>query len=196
MSDSFYYFFSAVPQVLGGILALFGVFVIFKIQGLKTQLIGISRPLITIVELLHEEDLRLHNDSRMTSVVTNTSTILRESVLREDTHEIKAILDKITIIVSDFKQQFETYQRHYNDVYNALQTLIKNTIRLSVLTAILIVFCLATIPFGDLILQHPIVLYLIFSVVVLCICISFGGLISILKKALNDSGIASIKNRG
>ena len=43
MSNSFYYFFSATPQVLAGILALFGVFIIFKIQTLKSELIGIGQ---------------------------------------------------------------------------------------------------------------------------------------------------------
>ena len=39
MESSFYYFFSSTPQVLGGVLALFGVFVIFKIQALKDELL-------------------------------------------------------------------------------------------------------------------------------------------------------------
>jgi len=39
MENSFYYFFSATPQVLATILALFGFFLIFKIQALKDELI-------------------------------------------------------------------------------------------------------------------------------------------------------------
>ena len=42
MKDSFYYFFSATPQVLGAILALFGVFVIFKIDNLYKRLKSIG----------------------------------------------------------------------------------------------------------------------------------------------------------
>jgi len=38
MSNSFYYFFSTTPQVLAAILALFGVFVIFKIQTLEIKI--------------------------------------------------------------------------------------------------------------------------------------------------------------
>jgi hypothetical protein len=46
MENSFYYFFSAVPQVLGGVLALFGVFVVFKVQSLKSQLLGIAKTFV------------------------------------------------------------------------------------------------------------------------------------------------------
>ena len=49
MSNSFYYFFSAVPQVLAAILALFGVFVVFKIQNTETQLIAIGKSLKSLV---------------------------------------------------------------------------------------------------------------------------------------------------
>ena len=42
MENSFYYFFSAVPQVLGGVLALFGVFVLYKIQTLKDEQVSIA----------------------------------------------------------------------------------------------------------------------------------------------------------
>jgi hypothetical protein len=50
MSNSFYYFFSAVPQVLSGILALFGVFVIFKVQTLKSHLFGIVPAILNEME--------------------------------------------------------------------------------------------------------------------------------------------------
>ncbi len=46
MSNSFYYFFSAVPQVMGGILALFGVFIVFKIQAIESNIIGIGQSLL------------------------------------------------------------------------------------------------------------------------------------------------------
>ena len=38
--NSFYYFYSAVPQVLGGILAIMCFFLIFKIQTLKEELVA------------------------------------------------------------------------------------------------------------------------------------------------------------
>ncbi len=42
MNNSFYYFYSATPQVLSGVLALFGVFVIFKIQTIKSEILSIG----------------------------------------------------------------------------------------------------------------------------------------------------------
>lgn len=49
MTNSFYYFFSAAAQVLAAILALFGVFVIFKIQSLTSELLEEGRKLEHIV---------------------------------------------------------------------------------------------------------------------------------------------------
>lgn len=187
MSNSFYYFFSAAPQVLGGILALFGVFVIFKIQGLKNQLIGISRPLLNIIDQIHAQEVSLEN--RMTNVVTSTSINLKASILREDTYEIKAILDGVSITYSLFKDEFESLRLRFNTIYNSFQILVRGTIKWSIFTATLIIFCLSTIPFGEFILNHLKVLYVIFGLVILGIGLSFYGLISILKKALIDSGM-------
>ena len=64
MSDSFYYFFSATPQVLGGILALFGVFVIFKIQTIKAELIASG-------QILHNRGNLLYSTGG-TSIVSGT----------------------------------------------------------------------------------------------------------------------------
>ena len=45
-NNSFYYFFSTVPQVLGAVLALFGVFVIFKIQTIQQDLLGLAKSIM------------------------------------------------------------------------------------------------------------------------------------------------------
>jgi hypothetical protein len=42
-SNSFYYFFSATAQVSGGILALYAVFVVFKIKTRKDELLGLGQ---------------------------------------------------------------------------------------------------------------------------------------------------------
>jgi len=186
LNSSFYYFFSATPQVLAAILALFGVFVIFKIQSLKKQLIGIGQSLLSTVERIYIEDVRDHNDSRMTNITGPTTIMLRDSLQREDTYKIKTTIDGITIIVSGIKPEFETLKMRYIGIYRIFKTLVRRTIDWSILTAILIIFCLATIPFAYLILKHNFFLYIIFSVVIVGISLSFYGLISILKKALND----------
>jgi hypothetical protein len=45
MENAYYYFFSATPQVLAGIIALFGVFVLFKLQALSNELSPIANNL-------------------------------------------------------------------------------------------------------------------------------------------------------
>lgn len=39
MENSFFYFFSATPQALAAILALFGFFLVFKLQSLKEEML-------------------------------------------------------------------------------------------------------------------------------------------------------------
>ena len=185
MSNSFFYFFSAVPQVLAGILALFGVFVIFKIQTLKIQLIGIGQSVIDEVKLLISRP-SLPASKRLMSLPgfnTNAEDIKR-NVFRNDINGLKSAIDDID------KQHFGDYQLMYNELYESLKSLVKNTICWSIFTAAIIIICLTTIPFGDLILKHIFILYTLFIVVIICIIICFYGLISILKKSLNNSQIS------
>jgi hypothetical protein len=87
-----------------------------------------------------------------------------------------------------FTQSNLYYQRNkYYAVYNFLQKLILQTISWSIFTAIIIFLCLATIPFGDFIINHPILLICIFCAFILFILICLSGLIYILVKSLFDT---------
>lgn len=44
--NSIYYAFSAIPQVLAGAIALFGVFILFKVEEINKQLIGFGKSLL------------------------------------------------------------------------------------------------------------------------------------------------------
>lgn len=184
MTNSFYYFFSATPQVLAAILALFGVFVIFKIQIIKAQLFGIGQSIIDEVETrrVNMKPSILNEKMKNISIITR----IKKTIHRHDINELKDVISLIE------NQDFELYWREYNYVYYFHQSLIRSTINWSIFTAIIIIICLATIPFSDLILNHIYILYALFNVVIVCIIICFYRLILILKKSLNDTGFTSL----
>lgn len=126
------------------------------------------------------------NENSLASVNAYTSTIFREAVVREDTFDIKKILDSIKVGYSG-KHPFNDHKELYIHRYQILQSLIKRTLNWSIFTSLVIVFCLSIIPFADFILKQTFILYLTFCFVVACIGIIFIGLIYILKKALYDS---------
>jgi hypothetical protein len=199
MSNSFYYFFSATPQVLAAILALFGVFVVFKLQSLQSRLVGIGQTILGLVEStpLYYETLRNTSTSNKIrkAIQTNDIKLLREyvnsidaEVLRvksaneaDDKKELKTAIDLRLL------ERFNPISRNYKDVYDARQYLIRDTVRWSIFTAISVVFCLSIIPFGDLILKNIFILYTLYNTLIVCLIISFLGLISILRRALIDS---------
>ncbi len=55
MVNSIYYTFSTIPQVLAGAVALFGVFVLYKIQVINSQLIGLGDALLREVSPINDK---------------------------------------------------------------------------------------------------------------------------------------------
>lgn len=183
--NSFYYFFSAVPQVLGGILALFGVFVIFKIQTLKSQLLSIGQSIYD-----KGDNLIRTTGVIFSKEIGNTSFlfVLERGLKKNNINDLKYVIDMIDDDLDEGNiiqaLHFKLYHENYCEVFDTLQSLINSTIKWSVFTACIIVFCLAVIPFGNLILKHTTIQYILFNVLIVCIILCFYGLISILKKAL------------
>lgn len=199
MSNSFYYFFSATPQVLAAILALFGVFVVFKLQSVQSRLVGIGQTILHLVEStpLYYDTIRNTSTSNKIrkAIQTNDIKLLREYVNLIDTEvlRVKSANDANdkkelkTAINLRLLERFNPISRNYKDVYDARQSLIKDTVRWSIFTAISVVFSLSMIPFGDLILKNICILYILFNALIVCLIISFMGLIAILRRALIDS---------
>jgi hypothetical protein len=174
METSFYYFFSAVPQVLGGVLALFGVFVVFKIQTLKSQLLGIGNAVIlkiqdkiNVLEIINNEDKR--------ATLSNIQTYIEKSDI-EGLSEIMKLLTNAQVTI---------FRDNYQATYSFLKDLINNTVKASIYTALVVVLTLALIPFGTFFLNHIILLYVLFAAVILAIGGCFYLFVSILKIALN-----------
>jgi hypothetical protein len=182
MENSFYYFFSATPQVLGGIMALFGVFVIFKIELIKTELIGVGHAIYDdnykFAESKLPIDLLVDNEDN--KVILDR---IRKVITRKDIQSLTSIFELIDKYGNCY---YETYSSAYFLYLNAYKTLLKQTVRWSIFTTILIIICLSMIPIGHLICNHIFILYLLFILVLIGIIINFYGLITILKKSLND----------
>jgi len=174
MGNSFYYFFSATPQVLGGILALFGVFVIFKIQNLKSQMIGIGQSIVNEIPLDVRYLISLSDKE-------HTNTIIKDLEKSIQGHDIKNVRININRISNPY---YGEYLNNFNGLYKFLHFLIKRTITWSIFTAGLIVLCLAVIPLGNYILNHSWFLYFSFGLVIVCLVYCFYGLISILRRSL------------
>jgi hypothetical protein len=180
MENSFYYFFSATPQVLAGILALFGVFVIFKMQAIKMELLSFGRSILEEARAKWNGD---PNEKIASTRLGDTSLILEidNAIQRQDISKIYRLIEGIDH--RDLKYSITLY----SEIYKFLQTLLKRTFYLSLFTAMVIILCLSIIPFGKYLLCHLEVLYVTFGIIIVSIIISFSGLIYILRDSLNDT---------
>lgn len=169
LKNSFFYFFSATPQVLGGVMALLGVFVIFKIQTIKSQLIGIGKSIYNEAKELIDK-----NNPSFTSEI-------KQAIKRKDIHELKRVFDSIE------KEDFGFHHKAYQQLYDFHINLMRATILLSIFTAVTIILCLSVIPFGTFFLKYPCLLYILFIAVIASIIICLGGFLFILVKSLKES---------
>jgi hypothetical protein len=178
MENSFYYFFSSAPQVLSGILALFGVFVIFKIQSLKENLLGSGQ------EILDEFERR--PDIQNTVQKSNEYLVfrLKKAIHKHDIYLLKTHIKDIIAIVNT--PSFKQLEEIYNQKLIFLNLLVKNTIISSIITAILIVICLTILPFGKILLNNACILFLVFATILLCISYCIFTLVRILIKSLKE----------
>ncbi len=179
LSNSFYYFFSAVPQVLSGVLALFGVFVIFKIQSIKSELIGIAQ----IVEKINNYfklkiSEKTQDDEKNVKEVSHR--VLMEQIEKSDLSAISKILNAMTEPI------YFNYRDSYNKSYRILKLLSTATLGASVYTAIVIFIALLILPFGHFFLLHATLLYILFGVVLLAVGFSLLLFVKILMKSFND----------
>jgi hypothetical protein len=181
MDTSFYYFFSSTPQVLGAIMALFGVFVIFKIQSLVEVMLIIAKDIALFIDKSYEgyeksikkilDAIDERNIKDLNITITSLSDGLFSPVL---TYELRP--DDF-VAYGNYKKRFATLHTIYND-------LIKNTITTTFLTAIIIVVCLILLPFVRFLTEFPCLLFSIFGIITICIGIVLWKLIYILKRSI------------
>jgi hypothetical protein len=175
MENSFYYFFSAVPQVLGGVLALFGVFIVFKVQSLNSELYSIGSAVIT-------------KGNQLINVKEIAKGVMKHVTMAEigscvDKADLKGLSEQFTTITDI---QFMVFKDVFNEKYSFLKMIIQRTIFASIYTAIVIFTALTMIPFGTFMTDHPIVLNIIFLIMGVSIGMSFYLFIRILRTSLNS----------
>ncbi len=188
MTDSFYYFFSTVPQVLAAILVLFGVLVVFKIHGLNSDLLGIATDIIDAAEKLEVSPPHLDQSifDGTIGVTTEMITELNSYYKRKNTKGLKSVVDKMLSIQYAFNDSTDLLIKSYADAYNFLQTLIKRTINFSVLSAIILILCIGILPLGEVILKHAAILDFLFVLIIAGIIICLYFLIKILTTSLKE----------
>jgi hypothetical protein len=181
MKDSFYYFFSAVPQVLATILALFGVFVLFKLQSLTIELLSVGEEFLDKTEFIKDE-----NDCKDRIVLRNKiHSALFRSVDSKNIMTFKENLDLSTNNKIYQGDKLVHIENKFNNIYSVYKSLKNETIKSSFFTAIIIIICLAIIPFEKWLICYSIIVYVTFTIIIICISIIFYKLISILKKSFN-----------
>jgi hypothetical protein len=186
-TNSFYYFYSAVPQVLGALLALFGVFVIFKVSDLKNQMIGICMTIKDEAESYTFKDgsfLKL-NEEMDNSTIFKSLTRYMERI---DLVGLKRTLELIN------NQHFGIPLIRYSDLFSVRKKLIFWTIILSIYTSIIILFCLVCLTLGEKILSCPELLRMLFIITLVLIFICFSGLIYVLIKSIVEKDYSTIPN--
>jgi len=192
MTNSFYYFFSATPQVLAAILALFGVFVIFKVQTIKSELLAFGQVINNRFANLVEPGEILKDDAP----TKNFRKAIRDSIYKcihsKDMDELKEIIDgindenKYKVVCDDIidDNDYNINQKKFIKEYTNLRKIINRTIYLSLLTAFVIIICLATIPLDNYIHCNIFLLNYLFGFVLVSVFCIFSGLIYILIKSL------------
>lgn len=179
MSNSFYYFFSATPQVLGAVLALFAVVVIFKIQNLSDELLSIAKNILPLIDDLIETE---KNDVLRIKIQLYRQMTF-DNIKSKNIKNIKHFVDVNSFKFND--ASYGNYKEEFLSVY-VLYVKIKNRVlNISIITAITIILCIAVIPFGEFILCHLILLYLIFGITILSASFIFYSLYTVLKSSLD-----------
>ena len=143
MENSFYYFFSSVPQVLGAVLALFGVFVVFKIELLTKLLISIANDVAEILESFQ----RTEND------FNGIYKAIDENNIKDLYTIIAALGDGYFCSELNPTTPFKTMGTYNNNkvrfatLYFIYKNIIGKTINTSIFTAVIIIVCLILLPF-------------------------------------------------
>jgi len=182
LSNSFFYFYSATPQVLGGIMALFAVFVIFKIQALTKELLSLADYVHNILQNINEKG----DSDEIKKKRTDLAWGIKRNIEAENIVQVYEAINKYTDELHPINRVYNIRQARFDSVYTKRQNLIDDTIAASKITAFIILFCLGILPFGKLVICHTVFMGIIFGAVLVCVGIIFYKLLSILKKSFNQ----------
>jgi hypothetical protein len=177
MENSFFYFFSAVPQVLGGILALFGVFIIYKLQNLNSEI------LIKGGEFVQYYTSHTKNDDPASSAILEMNAYkIKDAVKSGNLKLLKILVDNIR---DDKINKSEKYIELGN-LFKLGPNLQDAAIIYAIFTAAIIVICLSIIPFSQFFHCHIYLLKFTFGLIIFLIIICFVYLINILSTSIRN----------
>ena len=165
MSNSFYYFFSATPQVLAAIMVMFGVLIMYKITSFRDRLIGNAQTIT--------EDLK-RNPNQVVSKNQKTPSIIASLE--------RSIVMKEIVLLSYYISEMDnitdaglmTLVQIYVAKRRALLRLIKWTYLMTFLSSATIIICLCIIPLGEEILCNITLLFITYIVMGILVLLSFG----------------------
>ncbi|HVN57587.1 MAG TPA: hypothetical protein VMT63_04765 [Bacteroidales bacterium] len=178
INSSFYYFFSTTPQVLGAILALFGVFVIFKIQSMKSQLFGMGQTIIDDywIKWGKSNALILNDNIGNDDIITELNLSISRNSLSSLDNTINLVENK----------EFALYVKSFNNMNGFLKSLVNETILWSAFTSLTLFISLLIIPCGNFLLSHKTLLTTSFIFILICIFMCLVGMLLILIKSIKE----------
>jgi hypothetical protein len=175
MDSSFYYFFSATPQVLGAILGLFSVIIIFKIQAVKSDLIAKATAILSV--------LKTKVRKKVTKSISTTSLIkeLETAIAEKSVFKIAIWL---TYIEPHKIEEIEFSISIFDREVAQLKDLIKYIIYATYITSGTIIYCLILIPLGPTILKYTELLFPLFIIGVSGVAMSLHFYIFIFRMCI------------
>mgnify|MGYP003631905634 CR=1 FL=1 len=96
--NTFLYFFSTIPQVLSGLIALLGVFVLFKFQSIKSAIVSFGRQTL---DYLDEDFILKISDDHINSMKKN----LQHGIVRNDQ---ETVASQVSGINTQLKKNVDT----------------------------------------------------------------------------------------
>jgi hypothetical protein len=176
MENAYYYFFSAVPQVLAGIIALFGVFVIFKLQALSNEL-------SPIVSTLYDT-LRSSNKQEYSEIRLNLAKLCFNAYNNKSFKTVSDYFKTFDNNIFSSYPNYTVYNRRFINTFNVYEDLFRRTVCATTFTGILIVICLALLPFAKFLSCYTVLIFIMFAIIIACVSTVFCLLVTILKKSL------------
>ena len=119
MENSFYYFFSAVPQVLGSVLGLLGVFVIFKVQHIRKQIFGIGQSVLDEIERTKWNELNVNKTNPL------LKSLLNKAIHKEDINELSLQILSVQKVFDN--DSFNLLEKKYTDLCKLRHNIIAET---------------------------------------------------------------------
>ncbi|MGA1978439.1 MAG: hypothetical protein ABSG89_11370 [Bacteroidales bacterium] len=190
MKDSFYYFFSTVPQVLGGVMALFGVFVIFRIQSIKEQMYLYGKEIMSDFNYKFLAiDRSENNKETIKKIFSETYDTLGDCVQLKDFNMMYKIYSNFRKVYTTIDYGLLNYEKGFFQLYTTFRFLINWAIISSITTGITILFCISLIPYEKDLINNQWLLQKIYLLTVILAVIVFILLIIILIVALKEKKI-------